>query len=221
MTIIWINTVTWHRAVRGTHNKECNVSTTSLLLPAPPADSLLLLLSCAGARAPARSPDERDPGGQELLVQQDSGLPEELQLLVLQLHIPDTVLSEGRSCLDDPSSRTPPSIYIDIDIDIYYLYLYIYINTFPCRDAHKSWGTQIEETSSREMQYSFSKWLRGAAQQLLWWQIAEKMRGGGGGEQPPVFMFTSEWTKKHFLSFSASQLMLQVRVGHEWGFNFL
>lgn len=71
--------------------------------------TLLLLTplrtSChsAGARAPAGSPDERDPGSQELLAQQDSGLPEELCLLFLQLHVPDPVLSKGGSCLDHPS----------------------------------------------------------------------------------------------------------------------
>uniref|UniRef100_A0A4W6CM47 RAB GTPase activating protein 1 like n=1 Tax=Lates calcarifer TaxID=8187 RepID=A0A4W6CM47_LATCA len=56
--------------------------------------------------------------GQELLVQQDSGLPEELCLLVLQLHIPDSVLSKGRSRLDNPQ---PP---------------YPYPPPFPLQDAH-------------------------------------------------------------------------------------
>lgn len=80
------------------------VSQSASLLSAPPADSSLLLSSLfAGARAPAGGLDERDPGGQELLAQQDSGLPEELCLLFLQLHVPDPVLSEGGPCLGDPS----------------------------------------------------------------------------------------------------------------------
>lgn len=75
--------------------------------------SVLLLLTplcssrhSAGARAPAGSPDERDPGGQEFLAQQDSGLPEELCLLFLQLHVPDPVLSKGGPRLDDPPSTS-------------------------------------------------------------------------------------------------------------------
>lgn len=57
----------------------------------------------AGAGAPAGGPDERDPGSQELVVQQNSGLPEELLLLFLQLHVPDPLLAEGGACLNNPS----------------------------------------------------------------------------------------------------------------------
>lgn len=72
----------------------------AFLLRAPLADS-------AGARAPEGSPDERDPGGQEFLAQQDSGLPEELCILFLQLHVPDPILSKGGPCLGDPPSVSP------------------------------------------------------------------------------------------------------------------
>lgn len=72
-------------------------------------DSALLLLTplctcchSAGARAPTGRPDEWDPGRQELLAQQDSGLSEELCLLFLKLLVPDPILSKGGSCLDGP-----------------------------------------------------------------------------------------------------------------------
>lgn len=77
---------------------EHKLSSSLLLLLTPPC------ASChpAGAGAPAGSLDERDPGGQELLAQQDSGLPEEFRLVLLQLHIPDPVFSKGGPSLDHP-----------------------------------------------------------------------------------------------------------------------
>ena len=79
-------------------------SSSLLLLPTP----LCSFCPSAGARAPARSPDERDPGGQELLALQNSGLPEELGFLLLQLHVPDPVLSKGGPRLDYPLSISLP-----------------------------------------------------------------------------------------------------------------
>lgn len=72
-----------------------------LTLPSPPRPCWPLTSPPAhsGAGAPAWSPDERDPGGQELLAQQDSGLPEELRLVLLLLFVPDAVLPKGGSGL--------------------------------------------------------------------------------------------------------------------------
>lgn len=103
------------------------------LPPNPPPP--LLLSPSPGAGAPAWRPDERDPGSEKLLAQQDSGFPEKFRLLLflLQLHVPDPVLPKGGSRLDD---RPPPRLY-------------------PLWNAVESRGTQVEETSSGECSIPF------------------------------------------------------------------
>lgn len=86
-------------------------------------------MSHPGARAPERSPDERDPGSQKLMVQQDSGLAQEL---FLRLFIPDPLVSQGRSRLVNP--YTPPHSFLAERCTI-----------------------NLEERSRGEMQYSYSR----------------------------------------------------------------
>lgn len=148
------------------------------------SSSLLLLLtplcsSChsAGARAPAGSPDERDPGSQELLAQQDSGLPEELGFLLLQLHVPDPVLSKGGPRLDYPPSISLPPAGCTLGL------------------RNTSWGR-----SRGEMQYSFFQPV--AKQSLLasWTANSWKDEGRNRRRTGPttcVFLDDSfEWTEK-------------------------
>lgn len=93
-------------------------------------------LLSAGAGASAGSPDDWSPSCQELVVQQDSGVPEEFHVFLLQLSITDPILPKGRTCL-----AAPPSSLV-----------------LPCRMHKKTTTAQAEESSQRKMQYSFFIW---------------------------------------------------------------
>lgn len=94
---------------------------------------LLTLLSSlsAGAGAPEGRPDERDPGSQELLVQQDPGIPQELQQQQW-LPVPDPLLPQGRARVGPPC--TP----------VWRVY------GLPLEVTHKSLGTQAEQITYRD-----------------------------------------------------------------------
>lgn len=67
----------------------------------------------AGARAPEGSPDERDPGQQKLLAQQNSGLAKEFHffLILFILRGTGTFLPQGGPGLAEPPSPSiPPSL---------------------------------------------------------------------------------------------------------------
>ena len=165
------------------------------------SSSLLLLLtllcsSChsAGARAPAGSPDERDPGSQELLAQQDSGLPEELSFLLLQLHVPDPVLSKGGPRLD-----YPPSISV------------------PCRMHARAEEHKLKKEAEEKCSIPFSCRWQSRACWLLGLQTAEKMREetGGGLDRPAAFYLMFHLSELKCVS--DLQVMRQVMVNHHGG----
>lgn len=104
--LLSVNVCDFDKNQPNTHVANQLSSNANNLRPPPP-----LPLPVLGAGAPEGSPDERDPGNQELLAQQNSWLPEELHLLLflLVLRVTATVVPKGGPGLAEPAA-VPPSL---------------------------------------------------------------------------------------------------------------